>query len=535
MSSLRSDNQLWQTLPTVLLSIVLSFINPKCLLLNCKVVCCQWRHTRVIWNALVVRRGTIELLRLLDACEPLRVEALDMRSLFCLCRRRELPSACDMLLSSIADDISRLSSLRRLELCHVTDCQIETVAHLSRLQELKVHKCFMSDFGLLHLANLQELKSLTLVRAPHVTDESMGKLSGMHRLESVAFGFCINLTDKGIYRLLGLPILKSLTLSSCPELTGHGLRLEPHVGVSVLTSLSVRSCEYFGIAGLGLLEHLPQLRCLDLAYTKATNARMDEVARFTSLESIDLSCDTAINDASISFVALLPSLKRFVLDPRVSSRLTDDGLRHFSACHLLEDLTLLCTIETKKGFAPLSLLPVLHRLTLGTSNHVAFDNCQFRALKDLRCVGLNDHQLKCISSLQTLQHLHFLSYFHLTSEGLQNLSNMPALSTLRFQQSPNDPGWLTDEHLQHLSSCHVLNSVTFDTCGSITGAGLEHLVDLPLLHFVGFIRCRRLSDDGLKNIWRLRALQTLSIRSCASVSHECKKTLYDVLLSEDHL
>ena len=178
-------------------------------------------------------------------------------------------------------DLRSVSELRTLESVILKDAEVTDsgLIHLARLKNLKslsislrggVNPTQISDVGLKHISRLPNLQSLMLLNT-QITDAGLKHLTGMTSLKRLMPG-SIHVTDAGLANLASMTHLQALYLSNT-HITDAGL---VHLkGMKDLTSLGLSNTQ---ISDSGL-EQLHRLRSLQILILEDDKGR--RVSKFT--------------------------------------------------------------------------------------------------------------------------------------------------------------------------------------------------------------------------------------------------------------
>jgi hypothetical protein len=90
--------------------------------------------------------------------------------------------------------------------------------------------------------------------------------------------------------------------------------------------------------GLAHLKDLPNLEHVRLGGCRVGNAAPEALAQCKSLQSVDLFHTFAVTDDGVAFLTALPNLKRIVLGPQFTARITDATLAHLGKIKTLEEI-----------------------------------------------------------------------------------------------------------------------------------------------------------------------------------------------------
>jgi hypothetical protein len=109
--------------------------------------------------------------------------------------------------------LSRLRDLVSLELrsCGLTDEQLAFVADLPRLEVLQISGNPLTNVGMRHLDNLQQLRVLNVSFCPRIDDEAFAEISRLEGLEKLS-AQDTRVTDAGLLHLFDMPHLRDVTV-----------------------------------------------------------------------------------------------------------------------------------------------------------------------------------------------------------------------------------------------------------------------------------------------------------------------------------
>jgi len=212
-----------------------------------------------------------------------------------------------------ADGITQLRSARHLELLGITGDGIkdETVAGIAELRELKSLTLAsvpnISSAVLPNLNELTELRELSIVRAKSIDDQNAHHLRRLQKLERLWL-VGTSMTDATLVHLGSLPQLEILDV----------------YGTNV------------GDAGMEHLAKLPRLERLRIAGGTISDAGIEHIARFPALRRLSLF-DTKITDAGLPIVGRMKQLEELRLG---SPSITDCGVMQLGTLTNLRDLSL---------------------------------------------------------------------------------------------------------------------------------------------------------------------------------------------------
>ncbi len=178
--------------------------------------------------------------------------------------------------------LTRLQELTLRELPDFTGEHLNVLVNMPQLGSLNLHQTAVTDTGLKQIAGLKQLTELALPQA--MTDKGFESLKDLINLENIHFHPESKFTGPGLVHLKNLEQLKSLELGDT-QVTDEGL--------ASLTQL--QQMEAIGLTGTKItdaaLKHLldlPRLRRLELTRTAITDAGLAQLAKIQTLESLEL-------------------------------------------------------------------------------------------------------------------------------------------------------------------------------------------------------------------------------------------------------
>jgi hypothetical protein len=219
------------------------------------------------------------------------------------------------------EDIKRIAGLRRLKWLdlmdptpELTDKALEVLVQMPSMEALSICDASITDRGLAALANMRQLKELTLGPLPFCS------------IRNSRFHF----TDEGITRLESLTNLVCLELD-CPTLSTEGLR-----HVAKLTKLKRLKLNGRGITDndLGLLASLPNLESLELRNATFSGVGFAGLSCLSKLEQLELE-GSNITDEAMSCIARMPTLSILGID---NSHLTAAGIEQLAVAPKLQQV-----------------------------------------------------------------------------------------------------------------------------------------------------------------------------------------------------
>lgn len=219
--------------------------------------------------------------------------------------------------------LAELRQLRGLSLrccTRVTDRTVRVIGSLTRLESLDLSETAVTDEGLAALGALSELRTLDLAQTA-VTDSGLRALARLPKLERLQL--CgTRVTGSGFDAFAELPQLRELGLGSSAV---EDSALAHVARCSRLEELFLGDNHALSDGGLAQLAACRGLRVLDLSGTRATSAGIALVRGMGRLAKVDLS-STAVDDAVLDCLRTLPALAVANLD---DTRVTYGGLAAF--------------------------------------------------------------------------------------------------------------------------------------------------------------------------------------------------------------
>lgn len=252
-----------------------------------------------------------------------------------LARLAGLTSLVELNLSNTGVSIEGLRQLagRNLKVlklpadAYVDDGLLPYLEAIVPQSDLDLSEWSLTDEGLVHLVNQQQLESLVLPggwrREKLITDAGLSHLSGLVELQSLSLAET-NIDGSGLRHLKGLSKLKSLDLAGTKLIDKHMVHLEQ---LGSLESLRLASCKQITDRGLASLVQLGRLTKLNLGVypgnTKITDTGLVHVAELTQLQELHLT-DMPVTDTGLKQLERLEKLELLWLDGCL--KISDVGL-----------------------------------------------------------------------------------------------------------------------------------------------------------------------------------------------------------------
>jgi peroxiredoxin len=347
--------------------------------------------------------------------------------------------------------VRKIASLKTLNTPQtISDAGLAHLAGHPNLEALSLYNTKVTDRGVAHLKSLPSLKKLDLTKVdfdrahPPITDVAIGHLKAIKTLEDLRLP-ADGVTDAGLADLAELSNLKSLTLpmAHSRDRTSY---LNPYTekGISELTKL--RSLESLFIAGPGVTDaalahvaRLTNLQSLTLFGCPVSDEGLSRLATLRSLKSFTLMNGARITLTGINHLNALTALTTLQAD------ITARNETHLNISALTQLESLMLSLEKGSTFndedlACLAQLTKLKWLQLGSTQtditdvgiaHLANLTALDRVV--LGGAGVTDRSLAVLANLPRLDLLRIGGTF--TDEGLQHLENLKALQSLSIYSS----------------------------------------------------------------------------------------------------
>lgn len=190
------------------------------------------------------------------------------------------------------DDIRLLTNSSRLKNLNVRYCCLSNdamvyIGRLTQLESLDIGESQIDDTGLEHIEPLTQLRHLSLYSLYGVTDQGLRHLRPLTQLETLNLWLCYSITDAGLESLKPMRQLRELDLGGCHKLTD---------------------------AGLIHLEGLSELRWLNLTETKITDAGIEHLARLVNLRALSVHATQVTEGGVKKLQRSLPNCKIYYKD-----------------------------------------------------------------------------------------------------------------------------------------------------------------------------------------------------------------------------
>lgn len=280
--------------------------------------------------------------------------------------------------TSITDDgFARLPSLTRFRYMRIsdnvaiTDSALKHLKHCPQLRGLRISGTGFTGDGIVHLKELKNLGSFSMLNTTGMTDDGVESLKELTNLESLELGGK-EINDARIKHVASMENLTSLSLQDTQTTDagmGHlasmrnltELSVEDHFlsdnetpvkdeGLkyfSSLTNLNTLHLRRLEISDVGLkyLRSLNGLERLRLRDNKITDAGLVNLSDMVQLRQLELS-ENEVGDSGLAHLTRLTKLEQLYID---NTEVTDDGLVHLTGLASLQELHLQDTDVTERG------------------------------------------------------------------------------------------------------------------------------------------------------------------------------------------
>jgi hypothetical protein len=300
------------------------------------------------------------------------------------------------------DSLRHLNGVRMKCLClmrqPINDAGMKQVSQFTSLERLALDQAAVSDQGLMHIAQMPNLKVLEVWGSRDITDEALKTISTIPNLEAIRIGQCPKITNAGITRLAGIRSLRSVQISYCPEVTTDVLsiltrankitrlsfgglnftadHLKDLEAFSDLQTLSIIECG-LDDAAVKRIANCGRLRELRICNTKITDEAMRHIEKLNRLEELDVS-NTAVTDVGLNSIRLFEDLEELNLQ---GTKITDPGLTHLGRMRRLKHLYI---GDTRIGDGGMAKIKHLHGLQILLLSNTAVSDAGIAELTGMR-------------------------------------------------------------------------------------------------------------------------------------------------------
>ncbi len=390
-----------------------------------------------------------------------------------------------------------------------------------------------------HLGHLTGLTELT-IQFTQVTGPGLRALKPLHKLEKLMY-FSEQADNDSLRSIGELTSLETLSLGKA-KWDDAGL-----AHLSNLDQLTELNLPFAGIPGRGFdaVLQLPNLKFIS-GGVFFKNAHLARLKKSKSLEALDLSSNTLIDDDSMKYVAQLPQLKYLNL---WHTNINDAGVKHLRPLTSLKRLKLMVSRQSDRpritsagvtALSEMSSLEVLDFADVGDPDGVLEQISKLKNLKSVSIGGrrdtgfISDAGLKHLAKLTKLERLTAygseftdvgaaglaklsgLKWLSLQTNGITDdgLAQLAALNELRYLSlySDNKNAGITFQGVSRLNGLTNLTELWYQ--GQMRPAPGEQGLDfsgMPALEKLGMNGLRDEDIVGLKNCNNLKWLQGSSL------------------------
>lgn len=320
-----------------------------------------------------------------------------------------------------------LKSLTRLTLSgpEILDEMMDYVVQLESLESLSLENCGLKNTGLAKICrSLPNLRVLNL-RRTDVNDSGLASLKKLPKLEQALLMF-LNITDNGLVHLSDMQQLRTIDLRGSTAISDDGIKhLE---GLKNLKALKLRNVLVTNGA-MPSIGKLTELKVLTLEDTQVDDDGISELTGLTKLIELDLT-RTTVSDEGLSALTGMKELQTLNLR---GINLSGYGLEHLKAAQKLEKLIVSETTMNDTGLEHVATLPALKELDLWQTQVSDLSYLSdAKHLESLNCEELfigNDaiEHLKGVTSLRRLS----LQSTNVDNDGMEFLVDLSNLTSLK--------------------------------------------------------------------------------------------------------
>jgi Leucine-rich repeat (LRR) protein len=228
-------------------------------------------------------------------------------------------------------------------LAPISDAGLKELARLPMLERLDVGGTSITDTGMAYIAQMTNLRRLSIFFAPSLTNEGMSKLAALKSLEDFSLGFGTSVTLSGLTHLNALPNLRRLQLHGIQDDSGLNIaglgRLEQLSFSLIAPSTGPRRSLTWDLRDedLACLKRLTNLRQLQAGSgARFSDAGMAHLAGLTNLEMLNIGGDR-VTDHGLSYLVGMKKLSGLM----IRGNITDRGLRYLEELPMLSYLQIL--------------------------------------------------------------------------------------------------------------------------------------------------------------------------------------------------
>ena len=300
--------------------------------------------------------------------------------------------------------LAALPNLRslRLDQSPISDETVETIWGFAKVEDVNFEGCNISDVAFRNVSKCTTIKRLRVAKT-QITDAGLAHLRELQQLELLDLSECVRVTNLGLAHLRGLVKLRNLSVGS-PLITNEGLA--NFSGMTNMVAIAIKECAVTD-EGFIALAGMTKLTEFDIFKTPAGDRALEVVSNAKNIAKLKLRGSGVTNDGLVAHIAKFENLVSLDLGETETS---DRALAAIGKLKKLEDLNLLRTKGTDAGVASLVGLK-LKRLNLD----------------DIQAIG--DGVVPHVAKMPSLEFLH-LGKTSITDEGLQGLAALVNLKDL---------------------------------------------------------------------------------------------------------
>lgn len=385
----------------------------------------------------------------------------------------------DAMLADLATCV-HLTTLQLGGSTALTDAGVRHLAHLPHLRHLDLSGTAITDAGMPALRELRALETLSLA-GTRVTDVGIDTLRRCDALTSVNLSWT-KTGDGALRSLAGKPAL-------CQLQVGHAVTDD---GLRALHDLPCYRRWRGGDVVIGLLSPDAHPNRLSLP-SSVSAAGIANLRGLDGLFGLDLNGGDAPRDgASLRPLLDLPNLGWLSVD------VADDAMTVIGQLPRLRALLCQDTRAGDDGFVALSRSPSLEMIW------------------GRRCHQLQRRGFQALANMPSLRALS-VSCKSVDDEGIAALPHFPALRELMPMDIP-DAGY------RHIARCHALEAVLLMYCRDTSDAATQHLTGLRQLRRY-FASYTQVTDRTPELLSTIDTLESVTFESCATLTDAGVATL----------